>query len=139
MQQHAEQENDTRPAIAAAVIVQHGRVLLVRRAVAEGTLIWQFPAGAVEPGEPVITAAVRETAEETSLEVRPIQVLGERIHPATGRTLVYVACTVIAGTARPADDETADVAWAAPHELATYVPHGLYQPVQEHLNRAMAA
>ena len=36
--------------IAAAVIVDDGRVLMVRRRVAEGDLSWQFPAGQVEPG-----------------------------------------------------------------------------------------
>ena len=36
--------------VAAAVIVDGVRVLLVRRAVAEGRLLWQFPAGKAEPG-----------------------------------------------------------------------------------------
>jgi 8-oxo-dGTP diphosphatase len=40
-----------RHAIAAAVIVSNGRVLLVRRRVQEGRLSWQFPAGKVELGE----------------------------------------------------------------------------------------
>lgn len=38
-------------AVAAAVVVSNGRVLLVRRQIAEGELSWQFPAGKVEPGE----------------------------------------------------------------------------------------
>jgi hypothetical protein len=53
--------------------------------------------------------------------------------------MVYVACEVMARTALPTDGKTAQVAWARAHELATYVPHGLYQPVQEHLDKAMAA
>src|SRR6266508_5314455 len=56
--------------IAAAVIVVDGRLLLVRRAVAEGELVWQFPAGEVEPDEAVEDAAVREVGEETGLTVR---------------------------------------------------------------------
>lgn len=36
-------EPDSRPAIAAAVIVHGDRFLLVQRAVSEGTLSWQFP------------------------------------------------------------------------------------------------
>jgi 8-oxo-dGTP pyrophosphatase MutT (NUDIX family) len=51
--------------IAAAVIVVDGR--LFRRAVAEGALVWQFPAGKVEPGESAEDAAVREAGEETGL------------------------------------------------------------------------
>ena len=35
------QRPDTKPPIAAAVIVQNDRVLLVRRRVGEGSLVWQ--------------------------------------------------------------------------------------------------
>lgn len=70
-------------AVAAAVIVQGGRVLLVRRRVAEGALSWQFPAGKVEQGETREDAAVRETQEETGLTVAAVKLLGERIHPTT--------------------------------------------------------
>jgi 8-oxo-dGTP diphosphatase len=40
-----------KPGISAAIIVAHGRVLMVRRRVSEGELSWQFPAGAIEAGE----------------------------------------------------------------------------------------
>jgi 8-oxo-dGTP pyrophosphatase MutT (NUDIX family) len=69
--------------IAAAVVVLDGRVLLIRRAVAEGELLWQFPAGKTELGEPAEEAAVREASEETGLTVEAGRVLGGRIHPAT--------------------------------------------------------
>ena len=42
--------------VAAAVVLERGRVLLVRRRVAEGTLSWQFPAGNIENGESPATA-----------------------------------------------------------------------------------
>jgi 8-oxo-dGTP diphosphatase len=69
--------------IAAAVIVVDGRVLLIRRAVVEGELVWLFPAGKVEPGEAVEDGAVREAGEETGLTVRAVRRLGERVHPIT--------------------------------------------------------
>ncbi|GIF01786.1 NUDIX hydrolase [Paractinoplanes rishiriensis] len=53
--------------IAAAVIVDDGRVLLVRRRVYEGRLSWQFPAGKVEPGESPDAAAVREPLKKRAL------------------------------------------------------------------------
>ncbi|MFD8567960.1 NUDIX hydrolase [Streptomyces sp. NPDC059639] len=46
--------------IAGAVIARGGRVLLVRRAVPEGALVWQFPAGEVDAGETAPGAATRE-------------------------------------------------------------------------------
>lgn len=78
----------TEPAIAAAVIVNDGCLLLVRRRVKEGCLSWQFPAGGVEPGEDPADAAVRETREQTGLIVKASAVLGERVHPNTGRTMI---------------------------------------------------
>jgi 8-oxo-dGTP diphosphatase len=131
----SEPASEERPAIAAAVIVDDGLVLLVRRRVAEGPLSWQFPAGKVEPGESGAEAAVRETREETGLTVRATGSLGQRVHPQTGRTMLYTACEVVDGTARvAAEAELADVAWCDRAGLATLVPHPLFGPVQQHLD-----
>ena len=125
--------------IAAAIIVRDGKVLLVRRRVKEGTLSWQFPAGAIEAGETPAQAAVRETREETGLIVAESAILGERVHPNTGRTMVYVACDVITGDATVADDdELAGVAWSGREQLNDYVPYGFYPAIQEHLDNVLA-
>jgi len=122
-------------AIAAAVIVSDRKVLLIRRRIAEGELSWQFPAGKVEPGEAVESAAVRETLEETRLTVGVVKRLGERVHPATGRTMVYVACEVLGGAAQvPAADEVAEVEWCDRVTLARLVPRQLHAPVQDYLD-----
>lgn len=131
---------EEQPAIAAAVIVQGDRVLLVRRRMKEGVLSWQFPAGAVELGETAEEAAVRETAEEVGLVVAPDQVLGERIHPATGRRMIYVTCSPVSGDAEVIDtDEIAELAWSAHEQLGEYVPYGLFEPVQEYLDKVLRA
>jgi ADP-ribose pyrophosphatase YjhB (NUDIX family) len=52
------------PPIAAAIIVRDGKVLLVRRRVREGTLSWQFPAGAIEADETPGQAAIREPTKK---------------------------------------------------------------------------
>lgn len=130
--------DDNRPTIAAAVITIDDRVLLVRRRVAEGTLSWAFPSGSQEPGESAAQAAAREAREEVGLEVTAHQVLGERIHPATGRHMVYVSCRAAGGEAHIADiDELAGLAWCRLDELDEYVPHGLFPPVNEHLRRSL--
>lgn len=131
----SEPTTEERPAIAAAVIINDGQVLLVRRREREGQLSWQFPAGQVEPGESGAQAAVRETQEETGLTVRPTGSLGERVHPNTGRTMIYTACDVIGGTAYVADEEElAEVAWCDRATLTAYVPYPFFAPVQEHLD-----
>jgi len=128
-----------RPAIAAAIIVDGGQVLLVRRRVAEGELSWQFPAGEVEPDETPEDAAVRETAEETGLTVSAAKRLGERVHPNTGRTMVYVACQVGSGSARVGDEEElAEVSWADRAVLKERIPYPFYGPVQDYFDATLA-
>ncbi|MGW3057854.1 NUDIX hydrolase [Streptomyces goshikiensis] len=133
-----QQNAEERPGIAAAIVVHEGRVLMVRRRVSEGQLSWQFPAGEVESGESREDAAVRETQEETGLTVKAMKLLGERTHPATGRLMSYTACEVIGGHAHVADtDELAELAWVAHAEIPHYVPYGLFEPVQEHLDASL--
>ncbi|TXS17244.1 MULTISPECIES: NUDIX hydrolase [unclassified Streptomyces] len=126
------------PSVAAAVIVQEGRVLMVRRRVGEGQLSWQFPAGKVEPGESREEAAVREAREETGLHVAAVKFLGERIHPMTGRLISYTACEVEGGVAHvTSTEEVAEVAWVTHGDIPQYVPYGLFEPVQEHLDAVL--
>ena len=129
-----------RPSIVAAIIVQDGKVLMVRRRMREGTLSWQFPAGESESGETAEDTAIRETREETALDVAADSVLGERVHPATGRHMLYVSCHVTGGTARVADeDELAEVAWCGLNDLRANVPTGLFPAVDEYLTAALSS
>lgn len=131
--------DSAQPPIAAAVIAHGGKVLLVKRRVAEGSLSWQFPAGAVEEGESATEVAVRETREETGLTVTASKILGERLHPATGRTMIYIACGVIKGDARVGDtDELEEFVWSSREQLTRYVLYGLFLPVQEHLDAVLS-
>jgi len=125
-------------AVAVALIVHDGRVLLVRRQADDGAPPWVLPGGKVEPGESAVGAAVREVLEETGLSVEALRVLGERIHPATGKHLVYVTCDVVAGTAHVADAGELDaVEWVPAGGLATYVPGGFYGPVEAYLRQVL--
>lgn len=134
-----EQSTAERPAIAAAVIVSDERVLMVRRKEKEGQLSWQFPAGEVESGETGAEAAVRETHEEVGLKVRAEALLGERVHPATGRRMIYVACTVLDGTPYVADeDELAEVEWCDRAKLTSYVPYPFFGPVQDYFDARLS-
>lgn len=55
------------------VIRDGGRVLLIKR---EDYEVWGLPGGGVENGETLVEAAVRETHEETGLEVRIVRLIG---------------------------------------------------------------
>jgi 8-oxo-dGTP diphosphatase len=125
--------------IAAAVIADAARVLLIRRATPEAALVWSFPGGKVDPGESPSEAAAREVLEEAGLTVEPLRVLGGRVHPGTGRRMVYVACRLLAGTAYAASRrEVAEVRWVDLGGLRGLVPDGLYGPVQAWLDEQLA-
>ena len=58
------------PQIIAGCLVEHnGDILMCRRAIEPRLGTWTLPAGYMESGENIETAAVRETLEETGIEV----------------------------------------------------------------------
>src|SRR3569832_1835751 len=71
----------------AAVVEQDGRYLLVEEHSTAG-VVYNQPAGHVEPGESLIEAAIRETREETAWHFRPTALLGvyRWVHPMTDDT-----------------------------------------------------
>ncbi len=80
-----------RPGVAA-VIFEDGRVLLQRR---DDNGRWGLPGGAVEPGESVQTAVVREVQEETGLVVEPLRLIGVYSDPANHQVVTYPDGNVI--------------------------------------------
>ncbi len=74
----------------ATVIEDNGRFLLVEEAAADGQLVFNQPAGHLEPNESLIEAAARETLEETgwSIDVQGIVGIGLYTTP-DGSTTYY--------------------------------------------------
>lgn len=99
------------PAVVAAIVTSHQGVLLGRRR--DGKPPWTFPGGAAEAGETPQETAVRECLEETGLLVVAGNIIGDRIHPKTGRHMFYVAAKPANGTEVTVGDpeELAEVAW----------------------------
>jgi 8-oxo-dGTP diphosphatase len=110
-----------------AVVIQNGRVLLVRRAQEPLKGEWSLPGGAVEVGETLREAIRREVQEETHLdvEVGPVVEVLERIrHDADRRVqfhyvLVDFICRPRGGSLQCASDADG-AAWADTGELRTY-------------------
>ena len=110
-----------------AVIVQDGRVLLVQRRSEPLAGRWSLPGGAVELGETLEAAVIREMREETGLEVQVgpvIEVLDRITHDDAGRVhyhyvLVDYLCWPLRGRLLAASD-VLDAVFAEPDRLETY-------------------
>jgi 8-oxo-dGTP diphosphatase len=112
---------------AGAVVLDSDSVLLVRRGAEPLKDQWSLPGGRLELGETVQQAVVRETREETGLDVEPLRLLGvydliDRDAAGTIRyhyVLVDWICIVAGGELKAGDDATS-VCWAKRGELAQY-------------------
>ena len=78
------------PKVAVGVVAQRrGRLLLVRRDHEPRLGEWSFPSGYVDAGEVLEEAAVRETKEETGLDVRIQRLLGA--YSSAGERVIFIA------------------------------------------------
>jgi len=100
-----------------AVILHGGRVLLIKRGVEPHKGHWCPPGGVIDEGESPEEAAVRETREETGLDVRVLEKLGEVLGPVTGRYLGVFLCAVEGGVLDPSEPETSEARWFPYEEL----------------------
>jgi 8-oxo-dGTP pyrophosphatase MutT (NUDIX family) len=127
----APKPNSVVPAAVAVVAREDGAVLLIRRT-DNGN--WALPGGAIEMTESVADAAVRETFEETGIQVEVTGLLGIYSDPGhvihfTSNDEVRREFSVVL-TARPVSGEPApssessEVRWVAPEDLAGYTMGG---------------
>lgn len=130
-----QQSGESQPVVAAIVTSAKG-VLIGRRN--DRTPPWTFIAGEQEPGEQPEDTIIREVKEETGLEVRAGEVIGERDHPDTGRHMVYLAARPVRSTRIIVGDEAelSEVRWASLAEAEELLP-GMFGPVRDYLARTL--
>jgi len=108
-----------------AIIIEDNRVVLVKRGHAPLLGKWSIPGGALEVGETLRKAVVREVREETGLTIEPGELLGvfERVVPDEhGRmryhyVLIDFLCRRVTGNLAAADDAQG-AQWFLREELA---------------------
>lgn len=122
-----------KPPVVAAIVTCERGVLVGKRN--DGSPPWTFIAGEIEPGESPADAAVREVKEEAGLRVVAAErEIARRVHPKTGRTMIYLACSPTGSTGVHVgdEDELAEVQWVSLAEADELLP-GMFEPVREYL------
>ena len=107
-----------------AIIVENGRVALIKRAKAPLLGEWSIPGGLLELGETVREGTIREALEETGLQVEVLELLGvfdRLVRDSEGRTsyhyvLIDFLCRRIAGELTASGD-AADARWFTQSEV----------------------
>lgn len=116
-------------AASAIVVDTQGRLVLQRRT---DNGLWALPGGAMNLGESLADATIREVYEETGLHVEPLYIVG--VYSDPGHVFAYddgevrqeysvcVACRVISGDLAVSDEST-DVATFPADQIGSLAMH----------------
>jgi len=129
--------------VATSVYVDddEGRILLIRRTDND---LWAMPGGGMEVGETVSECAVRETKEETGIDVditslvgiftNPAHVVAYRNGEVRQQFSICLRARVAGGEIRTSD-ESSEVRWVHRNELAQL---DIHLDTRRRIDRAMA-
>ena len=99
--------------VAGTIFTLAGGIVLLKRGVEPAVGKWVFPGGYVDRGESVHSAAVRETKEESQLDVKVISLLNVYSYEGSPNIIVVYAAEIVGGELAPADESI---------EAGTFVP-----------------
>ena len=107
---------------------EKGRILLVRQyRLPARQYLWELPAGRVDEGESLLQAAKRELQEETGYRAKKWKKVAE-FFPSPGflaeKMTIFLATELVAGEARPMEDERIETRWFTRRELQDWIKAG---------------
>ncbi|MBI5825241.1 MAG: NUDIX domain-containing protein [Chloroflexi bacterium] len=119
------------PGVAANVAIIHeGKILLTKR---EDFETWILPGGGVEDGESIAQAAIRETKEETGLDVELTGLVGvySRLSNMSPVHAILFTARPIGGEIKCQEGETIAVEWFAFDELPSPLSAGHKRRIED--------
>jgi 8-oxo-dGTP diphosphatase len=126
--------DEERVAVAVAVVLEQGRVLLAHR-FAEAHLpdLWEFPGGKIDSGETPEACAVREVAEELGIQIEILAPLLRRPYDYADRKvdLWFFVARRVAGNPRAIGCR--QWRWVRPDQIGSYQLPDASEPVTEAL------
>ena len=104
------------------------RILLVRQyRLPAQKMLWELPAGKIDPGETALQAAKRELKEETGCKASKWSKIAD-FFPSPGflgeKMSIYLATGLVEGEATPMDDERIEKQWFTPKEVEDMLRNG---------------
>ena len=111
-------------------VIQDGKILLTKR---EDFETWVLPSGGVEDGESLAQAAIRETKEETGIDVELIRLVGvySRLGSWSPGHMILFAAKPVSGEIKCQEGETIAVEWFAFDRLPSPLSLGHKRRIQD--------
>ena len=128
--------------VGVIILDNESRILLEKRS---DNGIWGLPGGAIDPGESVINATIREAKEETNLDVEIDGLLGIYSEPSDGRIVTYpdngdvrhlvdvvfTALVMVSGQMKKSD-ESLDLKFFQPDLIPSSIVPLAIQPIRDY-------
>lgn len=97
--------------VAAAILLDHNKILACQRGYGEFKGGWEFPGGKLEPSETAEQACIREIKEELSVDIEVARRLytAEHDYDTFHLSMDCFVCSIVAGTI--VDTEHEDMKW----------------------------
>lgn len=117
------------PRVGVGVLIyKEGKILLGKRIVPHGKDMWSFPGGHLEYQEDLKDCAIRETKEETGIEVKDLEffTVSNDVFPEKHYLTVFMRCNWQANEPRNLESDKCERwEWFSPQDL----PEDLFLPV----------
>lgn len=116
-------------------VIHEGKILLTQR---EDFETWVLPSGGVEEGESLAQAAIRETKEETGLDVELTRLVGvySRLNNMFPGYMVLFAAKPVGGEIKCQEGETIAVEWFGFDEIPAPLSLGHQRRIKDAIDGA---